>query len=56
MADDHDTNHLAPEQYREHAKLARYTAKAMRSTLLRQDLLDIAAEYDELAETAERLA
>jgi hypothetical protein len=51
MADDHDTNHLTAEQYRERAKLVRYTAESVRSALLRQDLLDVAAEYDQLADS-----
>jgi len=33
--------HLTTEQYRERAKLARYTAEAVKSALLRQDLLDV---------------
>jgi hypothetical protein len=44
---------LTAEQYRERAKLVRYTAEAVRSALLRQDLLDVAAEYDQLADSAE---
>jgi hypothetical protein len=54
MADDRDPNNLTAEQYRERAKLVRYTAEAVRSALLRQDLLDVAAEYDHLADSTER--
>ena len=53
MADDH-VNHLTLEQCRERAKLVRYTAEAVRSALLQQDLLDVAAEYDQLADSTER--
>jgi hypothetical protein len=34
------------------AKLARYTAAAAKSALLRQDLLEVASEYERLAESA----
>jgi hypothetical protein len=53
MDDDRDPTHLTAEQYRERAKLVRYTAEAVRSALLRQDLLDVAAEYDQLADSTE---
>jgi hypothetical protein len=41
------------EQYRERARLARHTALGVRSALLREDPLDTAREYDQLAEAAE---
>ena len=50
---DFDEHRPSAEQYRERAKLVRYTAQAVRSALLRDDLLDIAAQYDHLAETIE---
>jgi hypothetical protein len=53
MTDYSDQNHLTPEQYRERAKLIRYTAEAVRSGLLRHDLLDVAAEYDQRADNSE---
>jgi hypothetical protein len=53
MTDYSDQNHLTPEQYRERAKLIRYTAEAVRSALLRHDLLDVAAEYDQRADNSE---
>ena len=37
--------HLDAEQCRERAKLVRYTAEAVKSALLRQDLLEVANEY-----------
>jgi hypothetical protein len=49
---DPDPPHLTTEQYRERAKLARYTAAAAKSALLRQDLLEVASEYERLAESA----
>jgi hypothetical protein len=45
---------LTAEQYRERAKLARQAAQGVKSALLRHDLLDIAAQYDHLAESVER--
>ena len=45
--------HLDAEQCRERAKLVRYTAEAVKSALLRQDLLEVANEYEQLAESAE---
>jgi hypothetical protein len=48
-----DNVHVAPvtaEQWRQRARLLRYTAEAVRSGLLRQDLLEIAGEYESLAE------
>ena len=44
---------LDAEQCRERAKLVRYTAETVRSALLRQDLLEVANEYEQLAESAE---
>jgi hypothetical protein len=55
MADDLDALECpTAEQYRDRAKLIRYTAEAVKSGLLRQDLLELAAEYDELAEAADQ--
>ena len=54
MADDADLLPRTVEQYREQAKLVRYTAEAVKSALLRHDLLDIADEFDELADSIER--
>ena len=45
--------HLDAEQCRERAKLVRYTAEAVKSALLRQDLLEVANEYEQLADSAE---
>ena len=45
--------HLDAKQCRECAKLVRYTAEAVKSALLRQDLLEVANEYEQLAESAE---
>jgi hypothetical protein len=45
---------LTAEQYRERAKLARQAEQGVKSALLRHDLLDIAAQYDHLAESVER--
>ena len=53
MADDIRQSQLTPDQCREQARLVRYTAEAVRSALLRHDLLDIASEYNQLAERAE---
>jgi hypothetical protein len=53
MADDADLLPRTAEQYRERAKLVRYTAEAVKSALLRHDLLDIANEFDELADSIE---
>jgi hypothetical protein len=53
MPDDPKSIHLDAEQCRERAKLVRYTAEAVKSALLRQDLLEVANEYEQLAESAE---
>ena len=53
MADD-DLLRPSAEQYRERAKRVRFTAQAVRSALLRHDLLDMAEEYEWLAERVER--
>ena len=45
--------HLTADQCRQRAKLVRNFAKGVSSGLLRQDLLDIAAEYERRAESAE---
>jgi hypothetical protein len=44
---------LTADQCRQRAKLVRNFAKGVSSGLLRQDLLDIAAEYERHAESAE---
>ena len=54
MPADAKSMHLDAEQCRERAKLVRYTAEAVRSALLRDDLLEIAREYDERAEALDR--
>ena len=53
MVDGADLLHSAAEQCRERARLVRYTAEAVKSALLRHDLLDIAERFDELAENIE---
>jgi hypothetical protein len=40
-------------QYRHRAMLVRRTAAAMRSALMREDLMDLAARYDGLADSIE---
>jgi hypothetical protein len=45
--------HLTADQCRQRAKLVRNFAKGVSSGLLRQDLLDIAAEYERRAESTE---
>ena len=49
-----ETPAINTDQYRERAKLVRYTAEAARSALFRDDLLEIAREYDERAEALDR--
>jgi hypothetical protein len=53
MVDGADLLHSAAEQCRERARLVRYTAEAVKSALLRHDLLDIAKQFDELADSIE---
>ena len=48
--------HLTADQCRERAKLVRNLAGDVTSTLLRQDLLDIANEYERRAERDRRSA
>ena len=45
---------LSAEQFRDRAKFLRYTAEAVRSALLRDDLLEIARKFDERAEALDR--
>jgi hypothetical protein len=45
---------LTAEQYRERAKLVRHAAQGVKSALFRHDLLDIAEQYDHLAETVDQ--
>ncbi len=47
--------HLDAEQCRERAKLVRYTAEAVKSALLRQDLLEVANEYEGCSAPVDRL-
>jgi hypothetical protein len=53
MADFDEHRPTSAEQYRERAKRVRYTAQAVRSALLRDDLLDVAEEYESVAESLE---
>jgi hypothetical protein len=50
---DFDEHRPSAEQYRERAKRVRYTAQAVKSALSRDDLLDIAEEYEFLADNLE---
>ena len=54
MADHVLSRRLAAEQCRDRAGHIRYTAAAVKSALLRQDLLEMASEYEQLARGAER--
>jgi hypothetical protein len=45
---------LTAEQCRDRARLIRYTAAAVKSALLRHDLLEMASEYEQFARGAER--
>ena len=53
MADDAEVLRPTAEQYRERAELVRQKAAAMKSRLRRQELLDIAEQYEDLAEIAD---
>jgi uncharacterized protein Yka (UPF0111/DUF47 family) len=53
VAENADTLRPTAEQYRERAKLVRMKAAAVRTALLRRDLLDIAEQYDRLADSIE---
>jgi len=53
MADHVLSPPLTAEQCRDRARLIRYTAAAVKSALLRHDLLEMASEYEQLAESAE---
>ena len=48
--------HLTAKQCRERARLVRNVAKGVSSALLRQDLLDVAAEYERRAESTHQPA
>ena len=48
--------HLTANQCRERARLVRNFAKGVSSALLRQDLLDIAGEYERRAESTKQPA
>ena len=54
MADHVLSPPLTAEQCRDRARLIRYTAAAVKSALLRHDLLEMASEYEQLARGAER--
>ena len=53
MPDDLHLSGLTAEQYRERAKLVRNLAEGVKVALLRQDLLDVADQYERCAETAD---
>jgi hypothetical protein len=53
MAEDADVLRQTPEQYRERANVARQQAAAMKSRLRQQELLDIARQYEDLADIAD---
>jgi hypothetical protein len=54
MADHVLSPPLTAEQCRDRATFIRYTAAAVKSALLRHDLLEMASEYEQLARGAER--
>ena len=56
MTDDAHPLHPTAEPYRERARLVRHTAQGVRSASLRDDLLEAAREYDQLAESAAEAA
>ena len=51
MSEDPHQLRLTPDQCRERARLVRNLAEGVRSALLRQDLLDVANDYERRAET-----
>ena len=53
MSEDPHQLRLTAGQYRERAKLVRNLAQGAKSALLRQELLDVANEYERRAERAE---
>jgi hypothetical protein len=53
MAEDADVLKPTAQQYRERANLVRQQAAAMKSRLRRQELLDIAWQYEDLADIAD---
>ena len=53
MRDNPYPEQLTPDQYRARAHLARVTAEEMTRQTMRRQLLRIADEYDELADTLE---
>jgi hypothetical protein len=54
MADDElEAQKRRVAQYRHRAALVRLTAAGMRSALMREDLMDLAARYDGLADSIE---
>jgi hypothetical protein len=55
MAKDVDGLQPTAEQYRERAKLVRQKALAVKTALLRYELLDIARQYEDLADIADRI-
>jgi len=54
MAENADIRRPTAEQYRERAKIVRMQAAAMRSRLRREELLDIALQCEDLADSVER--
>jgi hypothetical protein len=50
MAEDADVLWLTAEQYRKRANVVRQQAAAMKSRLRREELLDIARQYEDLAD------
>jgi hypothetical protein len=54
MAEYADVLRPTAERYRERAKLVRMQAAAMRSRLRREELLDVAQQYEDLADNVER--
>jgi hypothetical protein len=53
MAENADVLQPTAGQYRERANLVRQQAAAMKSRLRRQELLDIAQQYEDLADIAD---
>jgi hypothetical protein len=54
MADDPDPQYPTAEQYRERANLVRQRAETMNDADIRRQLLNIAMQYERLADSMER--
>jgi hypothetical protein len=54
MADDPDPQYLTAEQYRERANLVRQRAETMNDADIRRQLLNIAMQYERLADSMDR--